>query len=331
MPSCSPPLVVQAQHSRSPVPRIWQSAQTDLPEANLRRSSFFPADPKQASLTSPHEAALSLHRGSAERSGSLRSNAVVTTTFIVPSSGAQPASSASDAKCGSMDTRAADAEVSPGGSERAVQDGGNQPAETCNSRKSTDSTNSRGEKRDVRGVSRVEKPASDTASKRVPLRRSVYTPVKLQDMTQLGPAQQASATLFVNIVHAWASCHRLGLMIHQLPRHQCWMNVTSLKAQPMHYRYCTACTVAGVSVCSYQVLQWKDIKPLVPQNAGCTPGSSSARGQQAAEEDRWTPLSERRSCSSPSPPLDVSQSPWPALTFSPAPLHVEHGLQVRRE
>lgn len=203
------------------MPRIWQSAQTDLPEAVLRRSSFFPADPKQASLTSPHEAALSLHRGSAERSGSLRSNAVVTTTFIVPSSGTQPASSAPDAKHGSMDSKATGAEVSPGSSGRAVQDGGSEgPDETCDSsQKSTGSTNSRGEKRDVRGVSRAEKPASETASKKVPLRRSVYTPVKLQDMTQLGPTQQASATLFLSSVHALASRLRLAISCHQLPCH----------------------------------------------------------------------------------------------------------------
>ncbi len=179
------------------MPRIWQSAQIDLPEANLRHSAFFPADPKQASLTSPHEAARTLHRRSAERSGSLRSNALVTTTFIVPFSGAQPASSGSDAKCGSMASKAADTEVSPDDySERAVQDGGSQgAAETCDNQKSPVSTNSRGEKRDVRGVSRVDKPASETASKKVPLRRSVYTPVKLQDMTQLGPVHPPSASL----------------------------------------------------------------------------------------------------------------------------------------
>ena len=170
---------IQAKQTRSPVPRIWQSAQAVLPETPVRRSTFFLADPKQASLTSEHEAALISQRDSAEQSGSLGANAVVTTTFIAPSSGAEDHSS--------LHTSAGVAETPPGSAAAPVQDGTNSnSADSSTSHKLAGSAGSRGGKRDVRGVFRAHKPNSKSPAAHAAVRQSLYTPVKLRDMTQLG-------------------------------------------------------------------------------------------------------------------------------------------------
>ncbi|KAK9917483.1 hypothetical protein WJX75_004885 [Coccomyxa subellipsoidea] len=117
----------------------------------------------------------------------------------------------------------------------------------------TGSAGSRGGKRDVRGVFRAHKPNSKSPAAHAAVRQSLYTPVKLRDMTQLG-------------------------------RHP-----SSTK--------------------------------------GPTPGTASARGDQTKEE-RWTPLSERRSSSSPAPTPDTTQAPRPARLFSPSPLRIEESSQA---
>lgn len=61
--------------------------------------------------------------------------------------------------------------------------------------------------------------------------------------------------------------------------------------------------------------------------AGPTPGTASARRDQT-EKERWTPLSERRSSSSPAPTPDTTQAPRPARLFSPSPLRVVESSQV---
>lgn len=171
---------MRPQQVSSPVPRIWQSAQPAVAQEPVRRSIMFPADPKRASLTSEHEAALISHRSSAERSGSLGANAVVTTEFIKPSA---------DTGRGTASVTKSAAEVTELSEDRQqAAEVGRTDAETDNTHKSLGSAKGRGEKRDVRGQ---QKHATLAGSSQKALRQSQYTPVKLQDMAQLG-AQPAS-------------------------------------------------------------------------------------------------------------------------------------------